>query len=372
MQAGLINSDDRATITAAGSFDRVMVPMDSLSIVGLFRPGGTLVGLTRIDPQSQDPAVDGTKITPRTTAQTLVSLFPGVLSRDSLEVDRRITEATILPEFKDLERAIIASSGLVNEDRNLEFALGATVGAMQPRPLLVPECTASGLALGGACITQGAEGLDILNQLDRWALLFDAADTVRLCAIVPPAPRTLTLTTTGGCGAVLHLAAPGPFSEDRMLPGGQSIGQLKIAAALTALSSYGVPFADAVFGTDAGATSASVERIVSETSLVNTQIRATLSGDDELQRMALDYGDPGAGPNQRAGATVGLSNALLRNSRIARDLIGGPVLGDNDGTELFELISRGVEWVPPEAPIPFWQTAPTAEIDLTRFIGADS
>lgn len=372
MQAGLVNGTERTTITATGSFDQVLVPLDALSLVGLYRPGGTLVGLTRVDPQAQNPAVDGTKITPRTTAQTLVGLFPGVLSRDAVEVDRRITEATILPQFRDLERAVLASAGVLKEDPDLEFALGATVGALVGRPIIEPQCTTSGLALGGVCVTQGPNGLDIINQLDRWALLFDSADAVRLCAAVPPRPTTLTLTETGSCSALLHLAAPGPFSDDRMLPGGQSTGQLAIAAALTAFSNYGVPFADTVFGTRAQRSSATIERIAGSTTLINTQFRATLSNDTALQRLALDFGDPSASPRQRAAATVGMSNALMHNSRVARDLLGGPIGDDSDAAALLRLIIRSVDWVSPDAPIPFWQTTPTAEIDLTRFIGVGS
>ena len=78
MTAGPVAGGDRTLITASGAFEAVMVPAGRASIVGLYRPGGTLIGLTTVDPSRAEAAIDGTRITPRTTAQTLVSLFPGV------------------------------------------------------------------------------------------------------------------------------------------------------------------------------------------------------------------------------------------------------------------------------------------------------
>lgn len=375
MRAQELPDGPAATIGSDGRFGAVNVPSDRPSVVGLFDGFGRLRGLTVVDPVGETAAIDGARLSQTTTAQTLLMLMPGVLSRDDISVQRAVTAATITPEFDLIEQAVLQTEDLLAVNEELEFAIAATVGVLPIDPVAAPGCAgvieSAGLEVAGLCITAepqtGPDGnaVRVTNQLDRWVLVFDANDGAQLCALVPPGPSAGILQANSSCSSNVNLAAPGPFSPDRALgPGSEA--QVQLAATFDAFASYAVPLADLAYGTDGELRSATIERLAASMRVVNRDLRLLLDNNLQLREDALVYGDPGVPPAQRARATSRLTAALLTTQALDREFLGSRVEADTGvGGQLVALIARSASVLPDTAPVKSWPTTSVAATDLS-------
>lgn len=340
----------------------VTVPNRMRSVVGLFDAAGALRGLTLVGATDDSP-IDGSTITPRSTALTLLALMPGVASENFGVVDARLNQLRQVEGFPELERQILKSDGILGADQELEVALARVLDDLPP-PTAVPEPCPSDANPDavrlGVCVRNDDGALSVENRTQRWIALFAPSDEVRSCGAVPPGQSASTITFPS-CAQSVDLAGPGQLGI------GQSDAQreyVALAGALTVLNEYVIATNNTLTGSDPRVTDNRERLLGADNDVIGLQLRAWLSANEGLGQNAGIVGDPSRPAAERLEAWTVLGQAMLDSV-----ITGPPASGYVDRpaapgelSRFFELARRTAQWLGDDATIASWDEPSTLRV----------
>lgn len=318
--------------TAGGSAveqatNATMVPLTplGLALVTASSSAGDLTGLVIHDPARDQTLLDG-----HSTAQSLLSLSPALLSRNVANATRSAELIGDDPMHVSLVEAVIANPALALSNDALASSLGALLDRVplrSPTPDQGCDSVSSSTAypLAGTCVQPGPTETTIHNEQDRWVLVYgEPDDWSTICTALPPAAPTTTArsVSSADCGSRALLLAAGqlPDADSRLADITSAIltARHDDATALMLLDDYVLPYAAVTAGVDgyndrAAVTPAAVPVIVNALS--------QLLASDQLARDAVRAAyDPASTPAARQRAAVSAARAMLTNDDLIATL----------------------------------------------------
>lgn len=369
---GLANAE-RRDVGPYGIIEDLGVPDDGAYLVALTGPGEELIGLVLALPGATGRPAREIRVTPTTTAQALLALAPGVLTRDEARLADRIASLSAAEDFSRLVQTVRASDDLRQPDQELEVLLAQVIDATLSNDSTRDQGCDSvsderATARVGACFapTTRPNELLVMNEQIRWLLVFRPTAEEQLCALIPPSPGSGIVTTDSACGTTLDFAAPGPVAAgSEPLDLAQRRGLL--AGLVTAYSEFTLPFADLAAGASGANRDDAIERIAGNPGLVGSQFSELIADNPNLLASAEAYADPSATPSLRLSALTGLTRAALRQPAIATALLAdspnyepGP-----DDYDLLDLYDRVIARHSSDGAVPNWSSDAFRRIDLT-------
>jgi len=363
---------ERRDVGPFGTVDDLGIPDDGAYLVSLTGPGNELIGLVLALPGASGRPPREIRVSPTTTAQALLALAPGVLTRDESRLSDRIAALSAAEGFSALVQTIRASTDLRQPDKELETLLAQVIDET-----LADESTGDqgcdsvsderATARVGACFapTTRPNELLVMNEQIRWLLVFKPTAEEQLCALIPPSPGSGVVTSDSNCGATLDFAAPGPVVADG---GPLDVAQRRslLAGLVTIYSEYTLPYADLAAGASGANRDDAIGRITGNPGLVGSQFSALIADNPGLLASAEAYADPNASPLLRLSALTGFTRAALRQPAIGTALLAdspsyapGP-----DDYVLLDLYDRVIAQHLTDGAVPNWSSDAFRRIDL--------
>lgn len=367
-----IANRERRDVGPFGTIDDLGVPEDGAYLVELTGPSNELIGLVLALPGATGLPAREIRVTPTTTAQALLALAPGVLTRDEKRLADRIVTLSAADDFSALVQLIRSSTDLREPSKELEILLARVIdNTMANESLRDQGCDsvsdARATARVGACFapTTRPNELLVMNEQVRWLLVFKPTAAEQLCALIPPSPGSGIVTKDSACGATLDFAAPGPVVAEG---GPLDVAQRRsmLAGLVTIYSEFTLPFADLAAGASGANRDESIERITGNPGLVGSQFSELIAGNDNLLASVEAYADPEATPALRLSALTGFTRAALGQPAIATALLADspnyePEPGDYD---LLDLYDRVIARHRTDGAVPNWSSDAFRRIDL--------
>jgi len=374
LQASVLGlaSADRRDVGPYGMIDDFGVPSEGAYLVALTGPADELVGLVLARPGAAGQPAREIRITPTTTAQALLALAPGVLTRDQARLADRIAGLSAAENFSRLVQTVRASPDLRQPNQELETLLAQVIDdTLAGESTLDQGCDSvsdeRATARVGACFAPTARGNELLvmNEQPRWLLVFKPMVEEQLCALIPPSPGSGIVTTDSACGATLDFAAPGPIDPEGG-PFDLAKRRSLLAGLVTVYSEFTLPFADLAAGASGANSEEAISRIANNPGLVGSQFSELLADNPNLLASAEAYADPAATPSLRLSAVTGLTRAALGQPAIATALLADSPNWEpsSDDYDLLDLYDRVIARHSSDGAVPNWSSDAFRRIDL--------
>lgn len=353
------------------------IPARSPYVVAVHRNGDDLVGLAYSPGLDLQPNAV-VRVTPDSTARALLALSPAVIDLDPTVVINRVNQLAQTEQYGFLVQAVIATTDLRRSDPALEAAIANVLNQIAPvAPAPLAGCDSIGndaaFPAAGACAIPNAETgqLSLLNNQNRWIVVFGSIEPGQICAVVPPAQvagGSYLLDADGDCGTSVDLAAPGPF----VVVGEQSalVGEeVAVAAALNALWYYGIPFLDAAGG-GSGIAAEAGERITADPQTITTELVMLFSENRPLRQAANALTVEGAAANERSRTAIEISRAAFELPALMTGLSPDLPLVDqgSDAAALLDLFARVSEQQTASGFLPAWQAEGFARLQFAEVL----
>ena len=339
---GLPDAQSRIAFDAGGT--SLDLPRDFPAVVSLTNATGDIIGLAAVALGADRSDVE---VSPRSTAQALVLLTPGIL-RPNLEEAFAITEVVeVDPAFQVLVDAVAANSNISQANEGVEQSLAAIADRLPIREAAADQgcdsvVSRDAYASAGTCVQPGANGLTVSNEQDRWVLVFhDTPNGNEACGVVAPADEIGDdeLIANTDCQGEARLAAPGPDADYREA---QALvdRQVLIATGLTTLFDYTGPFAD-LTAASAGVSSQATTQIRQNFFSLAESFGALVDTDDDFSA-ALAVPRAATTARQRHLAALSATEIMIRESDRAL-FLPQRVAADSGHVGLVEFLVRAGE-----------------------------
>lgn len=345
------------------------VPVSALgqSLVTATAPDGALLGMSIHEPTNPPALIDDTS-----TAQVLLTLSPALFGSDVGRASRSAAVIVDDPMHATLVRSVGSSPGVTPSNDALSTALAGLLDRIpfpEPEPDQGCDSVANPRAfpVAGTCVQPGQSDMTILNEQDRWVLVFGEPENWSMvCGALAPtgSPRASETISADECGdrALLTGAGERPSGPTNLDGVSEAVltSRHDAATALTLLDDYVLPYAAitaGVHGHNANVvvSSSSVPAIVREL----TQLMAS----DQLALNAVRAAyDPTSTPAARHRATAQAAYSMLSSDQVVAVL--PTELGQREeALALLDFYRSTAEFMTADRTGPRWIAASTGVID---------
>jgi len=358
------------TVNEVGIAPEVGTP-EGTHVLALTRPSGALLGLHRtgasplagsLNKNADNGPDELSTISPRTTAQALVALAPGVLSARPATTDRRVDEVVGTVEFETLVAEIARNSDLAVQNARLDAALANVLSRIPGTPQAdQSQCEPAEALAAGVCFASTLDGAVIPgNGQNRWAVAFEAG-TMAACALIPPVSPKASANLTDACPRMIDIASPGS-ERDSINP--MATEQQLVASFLTALTEYGLPFADLTLGADA-INGGSAETLQGVPSMASRLFTGIASAQPDARPASATLSNMDASNVERSTALLTLSRLALTNAEFPTMLLDQPDFNPSPASvALLNLYERATANRTGGIGPPRWDATGWARVDL--------